>query len=114
MSGAKAELLEECMKKNAPELFEQSPDLLHHITTIMNPNALMAYGVPVSLHSTTIHIENIRNELRHLNKLGIYKLKVFVDVPYMLVCYLLAHILHLYDPGTKLLNCFPLFNNTCS
>jgi histone demethylase JARID1 len=48
VSGAKAELLEECMKKNAPELFEQSPDLLHQLTTIMNPNVLMAYGVPVS------------------------------------------------------------------
>lgn len=46
--GAKAELLEECMRKNAPELFEQSPDLLHQLTTIMNPNILMAYGVPVS------------------------------------------------------------------
>ena len=46
--GAKAELLEQCMRKNAPELFEQSPDLLHQLTTFMNPNILMAYGVPVS------------------------------------------------------------------
>lgn len=46
--GAKAELLEECMKKIAPELFEQSPDLLHQLTTILNPNVLMAYGVPVT------------------------------------------------------------------
>ena len=46
--GSKAELLEECMKKNAPELFEQAPDLLHQLTTIINPNILMAYGVPVS------------------------------------------------------------------
>ena len=45
--GKKADLLEECMRKNAPELFEQSPDLLHQLTTIMNPNILMAYGVPV-------------------------------------------------------------------
>ncbi len=37
------------MKKNAPELFEQAPDLLHQLTTIMNPNILMAYGVPVGL-----------------------------------------------------------------
>ena len=51
VSGSKAELLEECMKKNAPELFEQSPDLLHQLTTIMNPNVLMAYGVPVSVNS---------------------------------------------------------------
>lgn len=45
--GAKAELLEECMKKIAPELFEHSPDLMHQLTTILNPNVLMAYGVPV-------------------------------------------------------------------
>jgi len=45
--GSKAILLEECMKKNAPELFEHSPDLLHQLTTIMNPNTLMAYGVPI-------------------------------------------------------------------
>ena len=46
--GPKAELLEEVMKKNAPELFENHPDLLHQLTTIMNPNVLMSYGVPVS------------------------------------------------------------------
>ncbi|KAK2189153.1 hypothetical protein NP493_114g03035 [Ridgeia piscesae] len=45
--GSKAELLEECVKKNAPELFEQSPDLLHQLTTIMNPNLLQSYGVPI-------------------------------------------------------------------
>lgn len=45
--GPKAELLEAVMKKNAPELFENHPDLLHQLTTIMNPNVLMAYGVPV-------------------------------------------------------------------
>jgi len=49
--GNKAELLEQCMKKNAPELFELSPDLLHQLTTIMNPNVLMAYGVPVNISS---------------------------------------------------------------
>ncbi|XP_067935364.1 lysine-specific demethylase 5A-like [Watersipora subatra] len=42
-----ADTLEEVMKGRAPELFEQSPDLLHHITTIMNPNMLMANNVPV-------------------------------------------------------------------
>jgi len=46
---SKAELLEDVMKRNAPELFEQSPDLLHQLTTIMNPNTLMSAGVPVSL-----------------------------------------------------------------
>lgn len=45
--GAKAELLEECMRSNASELFEQSPDLLHQLTTIMNPNTLMQCGVPI-------------------------------------------------------------------
>jgi len=35
------------MKSNAPELFEQSPDLLHQLTTIMNPNTLMEFGVPI-------------------------------------------------------------------
>lgn len=39
--------LEDVMKSRAPELFEQSPDLLHHITTIMNPNLLMSQGIPV-------------------------------------------------------------------
>lgn len=36
------------MKKLAPELFESQPDLLHQLVTIMNPNTLMNYGVPVS------------------------------------------------------------------
>ena len=39
--------LEDVMKSRAPELFEQSPDLLHHITTIMNPNLLQSHGIPV-------------------------------------------------------------------
>ena len=46
---SKAELLEQVMKRNAPELFEQSPDLLHQLTTLMNPNTLMSSGVPVSV-----------------------------------------------------------------
>jgi len=37
------------MKQAAPELFEQSPDLLHQLTTTLNPNTLMNAGVPVSL-----------------------------------------------------------------
>ncbi|XP_015706360.1 lysine-specific demethylase 5C-like [Coturnix japonica] len=35
------------MKKLTPELFESQPDLLHQLVTIMNPNTLMAHGVPV-------------------------------------------------------------------
>ncbi|KAF8569445.1 hypothetical protein P879_01748 [Paragonimus westermani] len=42
-----AEDFERAMWKHAPELFEQAPDLLHHITTNMNPNILQAEGVPV-------------------------------------------------------------------
>ncbi|VDP98771.1 unnamed protein product, partial [Trichobilharzia regenti] len=37
-----ADEFERAMKKNAPELFEQAPDLLHHITTNINPNILQA------------------------------------------------------------------------
>ncbi|MEQ2157409.1 hypothetical protein GOODEAATRI_001545 [Goodea atripinnis] len=41
------EQLEKVMKKLAPELFESQPDLLHQLVTIMNPNTLMAHGVPI-------------------------------------------------------------------
>ena len=47
VSGHDADKFEDAMKKVAPELFQNSPDLLHHITTIMNPNILMAQDVPV-------------------------------------------------------------------
>jgi len=47
--GSKAEMLEDVMKRTAPELFEQSPDLLHQLTTTLNPNTLMNAGVPVRL-----------------------------------------------------------------
>jgi len=49
--GCKAEMLEDVMKQTAPELFEQSPDLLHQLTTTLNPNTLMNAGVPVRLLS---------------------------------------------------------------
>uniref|UniRef100_A0A3Q3FKC3 [histone H3]-trimethyl-L-lysine(4) demethylase n=1 Tax=Labrus bergylta TaxID=56723 RepID=A0A3Q3FKC3_9LABR len=45
--GFAAEQLEEVMRKLAPELFESQPDLLHQLVTIMNPNTLMAHGVPI-------------------------------------------------------------------
>ncbi|XP_056131035.1 lysine-specific demethylase 5B-B [Lampris incognitus] len=45
--GFAAEHLEKVMKKLAPELFESQPDLLHQLVTIMNPNTLMAHGVPI-------------------------------------------------------------------
>ncbi|XP_041348681.1 lysine-specific demethylase 5A-like isoform X2 [Gigantopelta aegis] len=38
---------EEAMKTMAPELFDQDPSLLHHITTMMNPTVLHAKGVPI-------------------------------------------------------------------
>lgn len=57
--GCAAEQLEEVMKKLAPELFESQPDLLHQLVTIMNPNTLMAHGVPVCLarrrHATNLY-----------------------------------------------------------
>ncbi|XP_063072078.1 lysine (K)-specific demethylase 5Ba isoform X2 [Engraulis encrasicolus] len=45
--GYAAEQLEGVMHKLAPELFESQPDLLHQLVTIMNPNTLMSYGVPI-------------------------------------------------------------------
>ncbi|KAK5895431.1 hypothetical protein CesoFtcFv8_012024 [Champsocephalus esox] len=45
--GCAAEQLEEVMRTLAPELFESQPDLLHQLVTIMNPNTLMAHGVPI-------------------------------------------------------------------
>ncbi|KAJ8258050.1 hypothetical protein GJAV_G00192630 [Gymnothorax javanicus] len=45
--GYAAEQLENVMKKLAPELFLAQPDLLHQLVTIMNPNTLMAHGVPI-------------------------------------------------------------------
>ena len=45
--GDEAEAFERTMKKAAPELFESQPDLLHQLVTMMNPNILMADGVPV-------------------------------------------------------------------
>ncbi|XP_063063919.1 lysine-specific demethylase 5B-B [Engraulis encrasicolus] len=45
--GYAAEQLEGVMRKLAPELFETQPDLLHQLVTIMNPNTLMSYGVPI-------------------------------------------------------------------
>ncbi|XP_014239393.1 lysine-specific demethylase lid-like [Cimex lectularius] len=35
------------MKKVAPELFEIQPDLLHQLTTMLNPTALINDGIPV-------------------------------------------------------------------
>ena len=66
--GTAADLLEECIKKSAGELFENAPDLLHQLTTIINPNVLMNYGVPVSIYvvvtltTAGVHLESVLNK----------------------------------------------------
>jgi [histone H3]-trimethyl-L-lysine4 demethylase len=35
------------MKLAVPDLFEENPDLLHHLTTMLCPSVLTASGVPV-------------------------------------------------------------------
>lgn len=45
--GCKATDFERVIRLAAPELFEEQPDLLHQLTTIINPNVLMEAGVPV-------------------------------------------------------------------
>ena len=44
---AYAECLEATMKEQAPELFEDHPDLMHHLATILSPAVLMKHGIPV-------------------------------------------------------------------
>lgn len=70
--GMKAELFEETMKKVAPELFKSQPDLLHQLVTIMNPNLLMANGVPVSIR---LHVFFSYFLLGFFKKKKIYYLK---------------------------------------
>ena len=36
------------MRDQAPELFENDPDLMHHLVTILSPSILMKHGIPVS------------------------------------------------------------------
>ena len=36
------------MKEQAPELFENHADLMHHLATILSPAVLMKHGIPVS------------------------------------------------------------------
>ncbi|KAI6233876.1 JmjC domain-containing protein [Aphelenchoides fujianensis] len=42
-----AEQFDQLMKKHMPGLFERTPDLLHHMTTMMNPMFLLEHGIPV-------------------------------------------------------------------
>lgn len=90
--GAKAELLEGCMKNLAPELFLQSPDLLHQLTTLMHPNTLMAHGVPVS--SQTISLR------RMFEAVNFEKYSwLFLALP--AICFIVGYFGHI------------LFNSTC-
>ena len=60
---------EDAMKSKAPDLFEQAPDLLHQLTTIMNPNLLMEQGVPVSGNKQTfICITFVDVIINHVDK----------------------------------------------
>lgn len=43
--GSSADDFERTMKAAAPELFQNQPDLLHQLTTLMNPNVLMDAGI---------------------------------------------------------------------
>lgn len=45
--GFMAERFEEVMRSTTPDLFQNQPDLLHQLVTILNPNILMDRGVPV-------------------------------------------------------------------
>lgn len=45
--GFMAERFEEVMRETTPDLFQNQPDLLHQLVTILNPNILMDRGVPV-------------------------------------------------------------------
>ena len=45
--GADAHLLEEALRAAAPDLFEQSPDLLFQLVTMMSPDKLKKHGVRV-------------------------------------------------------------------
>ena len=44
---ADADKLQNVVRMKAPELFEQSPDLMHQLTTIINPTVLQKHGVRV-------------------------------------------------------------------
>ncbi|XP_042472851.1 putative lysine-specific demethylase JMJ16 isoform X2 [Zingiber officinale] len=47
VAGKDALKLEEAMKKNLPDLFEEQPDLLHNLVTQFSPSLLRLEGVPV-------------------------------------------------------------------
>jgi [histone H3]-trimethyl-L-lysine4 demethylase len=47
VSAHDAEKFEQVWKKSANDLFETTPDLLHHLVTFMNPDFLCKNGIPV-------------------------------------------------------------------
>lgn len=42
-----ADRFEQAMRDEVPELFENSPDLLHHMTTLLPPTVVQSHDVPV-------------------------------------------------------------------
>lgn len=78
--GSKADLLEECMKSLAPDLFAQSPDILHQLTTIMNPNLLMAHGVPVKHQASLPRNYTMAHLTTHLGLSHVSVLLTFVHL----------------------------------
>lgn len=54
--GDSAEAFESVVRAGAPELFERSPDLLHHMTTMVPPEHLGRCGVPV------YHVDQLAGE----------------------------------------------------
>lgn len=65
-----AEELERVMMESAPELFENQPDLIHHLVTIMSPNILMQQNIPVS-----------NERMYHVSNVVIHRLCVLISVP---------------------------------
>lgn len=53
---AYADALEATMKEQAPELFINQPDLMHHLATTLNPSLLIKNGIPVGVH---IHVHDM-------------------------------------------------------
>ena len=69
---AYAESLEATMKEQAPELFENHPDLMHDLVTTLSPNVLMKNGIPVSWIGATCMYSVNRNRLVKINKFVIH------------------------------------------
>ncbi|MFH4973307.1 hypothetical protein AB6A40_000016 [Gnathostoma spinigerum] len=53
VSGLDGEKFDDVMKSLVPDLFQRQPDLMHHMTTIINPDVLISRGIKVY----TVHQE---------------------------------------------------------